>query len=122
MRYLLIMIFGLLPLVACAEAKTEGACVVGGCSGQLCVRADAVDGGVSTCEWTAAYACYSQFGECAQNADGSCGWRDTPTLRDCLKDPENYTLRVMQPMGEQHRDALELRHGDSPRSQPFYGN
>ncbi len=135
MRHFLMIVMAcvILPLAACgkeknspspsfdlAEAKTEGACMVGGCSGQLCIRADQADGAVTTCEWTAAYGCYSQFGMCAQNADGSCGWRDTPDLRNCLAQPDDYTLRSLQPMGDQDRDALTLQRGESPRHNPLH--
>jgi eight-cysteine-cluster-containing protein len=62
-------------------AQTKGAakCVVSGCSGQIC----ASEPMVSTCEWREEYACY-QTAECTVQADGQCGWTQTPELTSCL--------------------------------------
>ena len=59
-----------------------GSCQVTGCSGQIC-SSDAV---ITTCEWRPEYACYQELGECGCNGAGagSCGWAQTPELRDCL--------------------------------------
>jgi hypothetical protein len=57
-------------------------CVVGGCSGQLCTDASS-GGGISTCEWRSEYACY-RGATCAAQANGRCGWTQTPELRACL--------------------------------------
>lgn len=62
----------------------DGPCVVTGCSGQICADEDTP----STCEWTDAYACYQQVGVCERAADGTCGWRETPELSECLSNPE----------------------------------
>jgi hypothetical protein len=56
-------------------------CRVAGCSGQLCVPLD--DDGISTCEWTAAYACYADA-TCELQPDGACGWTPSEELRACL--------------------------------------
>lgn len=66
-----------------AQGKAQGGCVVGGCSGQLCAEA-AADDMMSTCEWTEAYGCYQKLGVC-ERAGGTCGWRQTPELAECLK-------------------------------------
>lgn len=58
-------------------------CVVTGCSGQLCEEEDTP----STCEWTDAYACYQDLGICERDANGACGWRQTPELVECLENP-----------------------------------
>lgn len=58
-------------------------CVVTGCSGQICADEEAA----STCEWTDAYACYTDYGICERDASGACGWRETPELEACLADP-----------------------------------
>lgn len=91
------ILFGIMVLLsACANAaSSSGDCVVGGCSGQLCVKKGKPD--VSTCEWTAAYACYQQYGTCEEQADGNCGWSKTFELSECLKDPENYTGNALRP-------------------------
>ncbi|MBX3273288.1 MAG: hypothetical protein KF729_23700 [Sandaracinaceae bacterium] len=66
---------------ATVPACEAGACQVGGCSSQLCVEEG--DGGASTCEWRDEYACF-RSATCARQADGACGWTDTPELRACL--------------------------------------
>lgn len=88
-----------LPLITgaagngCGGDVTVGSdepCKIGGCSGQLCVEPD--DDGASTCEWNDEYACYQELGTCERADDGSCGWRATDELQDCLDnggpDPE----------------------------------
>jgi hypothetical protein len=60
------------------------ACVRGGCSSQLCVPA----GGppvYTTCEWRPEYACIQQQ-VCEPQADGSCGFTDTPESDACFAD------------------------------------
>lgn len=55
------------------------ACVKTGCSGQICA-----DGSrFSTCEYRPEYACF-QTATCARQADGQCGWTQTPALTSCL--------------------------------------
>lgn len=56
------------------------ACVVTGCSGQLCADAPVV----STCEWRPEYACFSQFSVCERDASGACGWRASAELDTCI--------------------------------------
>ena len=62
----------------------RGACVIGGCSGQLCVEEG--DPGVSTCEYRAEYACYKSA-VCERQASGQCGWRQDSALLACLSNP-----------------------------------
>lgn len=65
-----------------------GGCVVGGCSGQLCISADEVanGGGISTCEYREEYACY-QNAVCEKQSTGSCGWTMDAKLTQCLQSP-----------------------------------
>jgi hypothetical protein len=67
------------------QAQSAGACVVGGCSNQLCTEASAGTV-VSTCEWREEYACY-RSATCARQSTGKCGWTQTPELTACLKNP-----------------------------------
>lgn len=61
-------------------------CVIGGCSGELC--SDAKDGPMmSNCMYVPAYACY-KTATCERQADGVCGWTETPELERCLRDAE----------------------------------
>ena len=59
-----------------------GACIVGGCSGQLCVDESQGDR-ATTCEYREIYACY-QTATCARQATGQCGWTETAELKACL--------------------------------------
>lgn len=63
--------------------QAPAGCFVGGCSGQVCSDQEGV---VSTCEWRAEYACY-QTATCERQADGECGWTETPELTACLANP-----------------------------------
>jgi hypothetical protein len=63
-------------------------CAISGCSMQLCISAEeaAAGGGVSTCEFRPEYACYREA-SCEPQANGKCGWTETPTLKQCLANP-----------------------------------
>lgn len=62
-----------------------GKCYVGGCSSQLCTdQPDAI----STCEYTATYACY-KTATCQQQSSGKCGWTMTAELSACLSTYQN---------------------------------
>lgn len=86
-----------------AQCGTDGGvakgCFVGGCSGQVCSD-DA--GVVTTCEWRPEYACY-QDATCERQADGQCGWTDTPALQQCLDNggPNTYDPCEGKTCGEQ---------------------
>ena len=57
-----------------------GKCYVGGCSAQLCTdQADSV----STCEYSASYACY-KTATCERQVNGKCGWTQTQELAACI--------------------------------------
>jgi len=58
------------------------ACVVGGCSSQLCTEGTG-EPLISTCEYREVYACY-KTATCARQATGKCGWTDTPALKACI--------------------------------------
>jgi|GEM_PF-2427014 len=57
----------------------KGACVKTGCSGQICADSPRF----STCEFREEYACYATAA-CERQADGKCGWTQTPALQACL--------------------------------------
>ena len=54
-------------------------CKKTGCSGEICSDQDLS----STCQWQEEYACYATA-TCARQADGACGWTQTPELTTCL--------------------------------------
>ncbi len=64
------------------DAGVAPACVVGGCSGQLCVSSS-VEPPITTCEWREEYACY-EGADCTVQDNGSCGWTPTADLEECL--------------------------------------
>jgi len=59
-----------------------GACIRGGCSGELCVSPDSpiLD---TICVFREEYACY-QNATCERQPDDSCGWTPTADLSACL--------------------------------------
>lgn len=68
-----------------STATVADGCMIGGCSGQLCV--EKTDGNVaSTCMFNPQYACY-KTAECKRQTSGQCGWTKTPTLAACLANP-----------------------------------
>ncbi|HEU4434925.1 MAG TPA: DUF6748 domain-containing protein [Pyrinomonadaceae bacterium] len=55
-------------------------CFKTGCSGQVCADEEVM----TTCEYRAEYACY-KTAKCERQANGKCGFTETPELRRCLK-------------------------------------
>lgn len=80
--------FTVLPQAPKVTPSPLGKCFIGGCSGQLCTERSDV---MSTCEYTAAYACY-QSGVCERQSNGTCGWTETPELAACLANSASVTL------------------------------
>ena len=68
---------GAIPV--CIANAPQPACVAGGCSGQVCAD-HAV---ITTCEFRPEYACY-HAATCERQADGACGWTETPSLTSCI--------------------------------------
>lgn len=64
---------------------TPGSCVKDGCSGTVC-RDAAAEPVMTTCEYQAAYACYTSA-TCEAQPDGACGWTPTTELTECLASP-----------------------------------
>lgn len=65
----------------------KGACVVGGCSGELCVDGN-LGNVASICIYREEFACY-KTAECKRQADGQCGWTQSEELRSCLDTKKN---------------------------------
>jgi hypothetical protein len=65
--------------VCIANAPALPACEKSGCSGQICADHQMI----STCEFRPEYACY-QAATCERQANGACGWTQTPALPSCL--------------------------------------
>jgi hypothetical protein len=61
------------------SGRQSGACVIGGCSSELCADQPLV----SPCIWRAVNACYDNA-LCGRQPDGSCGWNPTPELTACI--------------------------------------
>jgi hypothetical protein len=62
------------------KETNDAACFVGGCSGQICSDQEGI---ISTCEFRPEFACYQQA-SCERQADGACGWTETPELATCI--------------------------------------
>lgn len=74
------------PVIVPGEEITitpeKSSCKRTGCSGQICSDRDMV----STCEFREEYRCYATA-RCERQADGACGWTETPELQSCLLNP-----------------------------------
>lgn len=68
------------------QLRASGGCVIGGCSGQLCLGPDEEDV-FTTCEFSPVFTCYQNYGTCQPQADGQCGWSQTSELASCLANP-----------------------------------
>ncbi|HEY4055222.1 MAG TPA: DUF6748 domain-containing protein [Kofleriaceae bacterium] len=68
-----------------ANEHSDAACVVSGCSGEIC----ADEGMVSSCIYKPQYACYHQpsIATCERQTNGKCGWTQSDELLACLGDP-----------------------------------
>ncbi len=65
-----------------AIIQNEKGCIIGGCSGELCVEEGSGEG-VSNCMYNPAFACYKNA-KCERQTTGTCGWTNTPQLQACL--------------------------------------
>lgn len=64
------------------EEASAAECVRGGCSGELCLGADQ-EPMASICVERPEWACY-RAAACERQADGACGFTQTPELSTCL--------------------------------------
>ena len=64
---------------ACIQDAPQPACSKQGCSGQICADHSVI----TTCEFRPEFACFHSA-TCARQADGNCGWTQTPALTACL--------------------------------------
>ncbi|MEK9180505.1 MAG: Gmad2 immunoglobulin-like domain-containing protein [Patescibacteria group bacterium] len=60
----------------------EGVCRPTGCSGEICADKDTPQ--FSICLWRPEYICYRDA-TCERQADGACGWTQTPELVSCVE-------------------------------------
>lgn len=63
----------------CIKDPAQGPCIKTGCSGQVCADHDVI----TKCDFRPEYACYRQA-TCELQADGTCGFTQTPALTQCL--------------------------------------
>ena len=76
---LLVAILLLLPAQTIAAPK----CIVGGCSGELCVNTESDATIMSTCLWQEGYECYKQA-KCEKQKNSECGWTETREYKTCI--------------------------------------
>jgi len=74
------------PIQLPGEGMSANGCAVAGCSQQLCVSVEEASTIMTTCEYRAEYACYKEA-SCEPQADGKCGWTQTPELKRCIANP-----------------------------------
>jgi hypothetical protein len=72
------------PATSEPSPDQAAACEAQGCGNTVCGEVGA--GIVTTCEYKAEYACY-KTATCERQADGSCGWTQSPELTACLASP-----------------------------------
>ncbi len=60
----------------------NAACVITGCNNEICSAS--IEPHFGICEWKVQYQCYQEFGVCAADNEGNCGWINTPELEACL--------------------------------------
>lgn len=65
-----------------SDCNVDSDCAVGGCSGQICARAEVVNDIITTCEYNEVYSCYklSSCG-CVNN---KCQWAENQEFNNCL--------------------------------------
>jgi len=80
--------------VTAAKTNTVQACIVTGCSGQICAE----DEVTTTCEFRSEYACY-QNAICERQSDNQCGWTQTTGLLACIADLSADTTPPSTPTG-----------------------
>jgi cysteine-rich repeat protein len=71
------------PSTSLPTIDAEVPCEIAGCSGQLCVEVGTEE--IGTCEWKNEYACYFNA-TCERQQSGQCGWTQTTTLQECIRD------------------------------------
>lgn len=60
---------------------SQGACYVGGCSGEVCSDEQNI---ASNCIYKPEFACYNKTTTCKRQANGKCGWTQNQALSVCL--------------------------------------
>ncbi len=70
-----------------SKAVAKTGCIVGGCSGQLCVD-ESAEGIITTCEYRAEYACF-KYSKCERQKDGKCGWTQTEKFTACIENTKS---------------------------------
>lgn len=63
------------------KSELAGPCNIGGCNNEICFSPE--EDIVSSCVYKEEYICY-KTATCERQANGQCGWRQTPALRACL--------------------------------------
>lgn len=63
------------------ETPSSATCVRTGCSSTVCTEAGKEV--MTTCEYRNEYECYGTA-KCERQANGACGWTQTPALSSCI--------------------------------------
>lgn len=71
-------------------------CVVGGCSGELCVAKNE-EALASICVYRSEYTCYKKA-RCEIQQNGACGWTQTPELTACMKTAQTTPASTPYPV------------------------
>jgi hypothetical protein len=63
--------------------QADNGCARTGCNGEICAEVGSKPT-PTLCKVTAESACY-QYGTCAKNEQGQCGWQSNPGFDNCMK-------------------------------------
>jgi hypothetical protein len=67
------------------KVTVVSACVIGGCGGSICTDR-ATPPPLMRCKLTREQHCFKTLGNCRVQANGHCGWTNTPEIAQCLAD------------------------------------
>ncbi len=72
------------------ECEVNSDCAIQGCNSEVCAPAN--ESIMTTCEWKDIYACYNEEITSCECINGTCGWKLTSELLDCIDGYETKQL------------------------------
>lgn len=96
----LLLLWSLLASSPLLAAGAESPCVIGGCSGELCVHESEVENIASACVWSSEFDCYAYYGICKMQENDRCGWEQTYELQQCIQQHRYNGKQTLEPYRE----------------------
>ncbi|MBU0628764.1 MAG: DUF333 domain-containing protein [Nanoarchaeota archaeon] len=81
------------PVNANADCSSDSDCVIGGCSGTICLSKNS-ELMFTTCEWTEEYGCYKQI-DCGC-VSGKCDWKKTADFDNCVEEARKPDIGIVR--------------------------